>query len=72
LKQLSENQPNCFHFLKEVVDAYINTNLEDFIKNQIKNGLTGFDSVFKKFQQELGIFGFGDLQVKKIYEKVKR
>lgn len=70
LKQLSENHSNCFHFLKEVVDTYININPEDFIKNQIEKGLTAFDSIFKKFQEELGIFGFGDLQVKKIYEKV--
>ncbi len=70
LKQLSENQSNCFHFLKEVIDAYINTNPEDFITNQIENGLTDFESVFKQFQEELGIFGFGDLQVRKIYEKI--
>lgn len=70
LKQLSENQSDCFHFLKEVIESYININPEDFIKNQIENGLTDFDSVFKKFQEELGIFGFGDLQVKKIYESV--
>lgn len=69
LKQLSQNQSDCFHFLKEVIDTYININPEDFIKNQIENGLTDFDSVFKQFQKELGIFGFGDLQVKKIYEK---
>ncbi len=69
LKQLSENQSICFHFLKEVIESYININPEDFIKNQIENGLKDFDSVFKKFQEELGIFGFGDLQVKKIYEK---
>ena len=70
LKQLPENQSDCFNFLKEVIESYININPEDFIKNQIENGLTDFDSVFKKFQEELGIFGFGDLQVKKIYDKV--
>lgn len=70
LKQLSETQSNGFHFLKEVVNAYIHINPEDFIKNQIEKGLTDFDSIFKKFQEELGIFGFGDLQVRKIYEKV--
>lgn len=70
LKQLSENLSDCFFFLKEVIDNYLNTNPEDFIKNQIEKGLTDFDSVFKKFQEELGILGFGDLQVKRIYEKV--
>ncbi|PZU91350.1 MAG: DUF1835 domain-containing protein [Chryseobacterium sp.] len=70
LKQLSYNQSNCFHFLKEVTDAYINIKPENFIRNQIENGLTDFDSVFKKFQKELGIFGFGDLQVRNIYQKL--
>ncbi len=70
LKQLSENQSNCFHFLKEVIESYININPEDFIKNQIENGLTDFDSIFKQFQEKLGIFGFGDLQAKKIYNKI--
>lgn len=70
LKQLSKNQSNCFHFLNEVIDAYINIKPEDFIKNQIENGLTDFDLVFKEFQEEFGIFGLGDLQVRKIYEKV--
>jgi len=70
LKLLSENQSKCFHFLKEVIDTYININPEDFIKNQIENGLTDFDSVFEQFQKELGVFGFGDLQVRKIYDKV--
>ncbi|UQB67914.1 DUF1835 domain-containing protein [Epilithonimonas zeae] len=70
LKQLSDNQSNCFHFLKEVTDAYIHIKPENFIRNQIENGLKDFDSVFKKFQEELGIFGFGDMQVKKFYEKV--
>lgn len=69
LKQLSENQSNCFHFLKEVVDANIHLNPKDFIKNQIEKGFTDFESVFKQFQEELGIFGFGDLQVRKIYGK---
>ncbi len=70
LKQLAENQSGCFRFLKEVVDAYINVNPENFIKNQFKKGLTDFDSIFEKFQEELGIFGFGDLQVRNIYQKL--
>lgn len=70
LRQLSKSQSNCFHFLREVIDAYINIKPKDFIKNQFENGLIDFDSVFKKFQEELGIFGFGDLQVKKIFEKI--
>lgn len=70
LQQLSKNQTGCFHHLSEIIDAYINIKPEVFIRKQIENGLRDFDSVFKKFQEELGIFGFGDLQVKKFYEKV--
>ncbi|MFC4686138.1 DUF1835 domain-containing protein [Epilithonimonas pallida] len=70
LQQLSKNQSGCFHHLSEIIDAYINIKPEVFIRKQIENGLRDFDSVFKKFQEELGIFGFGDLQVKKFYEKV--
>ncbi len=70
LSQLSENQSECYHFLKEIIDYYLNINPEIFIKNLIKNGITDFKKVFEKFQDELGIFGFGDLQVKSIYDKV--
>jgi len=70
LKQLSENQSDCFHFLKEVISTYINIKPENFIRNQIENGIMDFGLVFKNFQEELGILGFGDLQVKSIYEKV--
>lgn len=70
LQQLSKNQTGCFHHLSEIIDTYINIKPEVFIRKQIENGLRDFDSVFKKFQEELGIFGFGDLQVKKFYEKV--
>lgn len=72
LKQLAQNESNSFHFLKEVIDSFIDINPENFIKNQIEKGLPNFDSVFKKFQEELGVFGFGDLQVKKIYENILR
>ncbi len=70
LKQLSKNQSNCFHFLKEVISTYINTKPEDFIRNQIENGIMDFDPVFKNFQEKLGIFGFGDLQVRKIFQRI--
>jgi hypothetical protein len=70
LQQLSENQSECFHFLKEIIDSYLNIKPEVFIKNLIKNGTTDFNKIFEKFQEELGIFGFGDLQVKSIYDRI--
>ncbi|REC48749.1 DUF1835 domain-containing protein [Candidatus Chryseobacterium massiliense] len=70
LKQLSEIQSDCFRFLPELITAYQNINPEVFIQNLIQNGITDFSEVFEKFRDELGIFGFGDLQVKLIYDKV--
>ncbi|GAA5091598.1 hypothetical protein GCM10023210_19230 [Chryseobacterium ginsengisoli] len=70
LQQLSENQSECYHFLKEIIDSYLNIKPEAFIKNLIKNGTTDFSEVFEKFRDELGIFGFGDLQVKSIYDTI--
>lgn len=70
LRQLSENQSECYHFLKEIIDSYLNIKPEIFIKNLIENGTTDFNEIFEKFKDELGIFGFGDLQVKSFYDKI--
>ncbi|SDQ43352.1 protein of unknown function [Chryseobacterium soldanellicola] len=70
LKQLSEEKSDCFYFLKEVINTYVNKNPDVFIKNLIESGTTDFNLIFEKFQEELGILGFGDLQVKSIYDKI--
>ena len=70
LEKLSDNQSDCFHFLKEVIDSYININPEIFIRNLIEKDITDFELIFEKFRDELGIFGFGDLQVKVIFDKI--
>lgn len=70
LKQLFEIQSDCFRFLPELITGYQNINPEFFIQNLIQKGITDFSEVFEKFRDELGIFGFGDLQVKLIYDKV--
>ncbi|WP_449400053.1 DUF1835 domain-containing protein [Chryseobacterium wanjuense] len=69
-KKLSDNQSDCFPFLKEVINAYLNINYEAFIKNLIEKETTDFTIIFEKFRNELGVFGFGDLQVKAIYDKI--
>lgn len=76
LTLLSENQSNCFIFLKEVMEAYFNTfpenktstNPEIYVRKLIDNGFKDFKSVFEQFQQKFGIYGYGDLQVKKMYD----
>jgi hypothetical protein len=70
LKKFSENQSDCFHYLDEVIDTYLHTDPEVFIKNLMEKGITDFNDIFEKFRDELGIFGFGDLQVKTFYDKI--
>lgn len=69
LQQLSKNQSDCFRFLDEVIDVYSNRDIEMFMKNLMENGITDFNVIFEKFQEEFGMLGFGDLQVKIIYDK---
>ncbi len=70
LKQLSEKQSDCYRYLQEVINSYVSINPEVFIANLMENGISDFDLVFEKFRDELGIFGFGDLQIKNIFNKV--
>ncbi|WP_292009090.1 DUF1835 domain-containing protein [Chryseobacterium sp.] len=69
LKKFSENISHCFRHLKEVIDTYLNKNPEGFIKSVMENGITDFNLIFEKFQEEFGALGLGDLQVRKIYKK---
>lgn len=77
LSFLSENQSDGYNYLKEVIEAYFNTfpqnqtstHPEIYVKELINAGLKDFKSVFEKFQQRFGIYGYGDLQVKKMYDK---
>jgi hypothetical protein len=70
LKQLSLHPSDCFHFLQELIDAYQNINPETFVRNLMQDGTMNFIAVFEKFRNELGIFGFGDLQIKQFYDKI--
>lgn len=77
LDRLSQYKTPVFRHLREVIDAYLNTmpendgmtNPEIYVKNLTKNGIKDFNVIFERFQKELGIYGYGDLQVKKLYEK---
>lgn len=78
LTLLSETQSKCFNLLKEIIEAYFNTfpenktstNPEVYVKKLMDDGLKDFKQIFEKFQQKFGMYGYGDLQVKKMYDKV--
>lgn len=77
LKELSKNKSDCFRYLKEVCQAHIDRFPKDetmgrpdkVVKEIIDTKSTEFEVVFFEFSEREGIYGFGDLQLKKIYDR---
>lgn len=78
LEKLSKQQSDCFPYLQEVGMAHIERfpkngkkgRPEKAIEEIIDGTTTDFPSVFSEFSVKEGIYGFGDLQVKQIFDKV--
>lgn len=78
LKKLSEYQSNCFESLKDVCQAHADrfpsdgelARPEKLIKQLINTHSEDFLEVFREFTLREGIYGFGDLQIKNIYNKL--
>lgn len=78
LEALSKQTFACFPYLEEVCKAHIERfppnggmgKPELVIADIIQNDTTEFHAVFTAFFNREGIYGFGDAQVKRIYDKV--
>ena len=78
LADLSHNQSLAFPYLQEVVQAHVDRFPKDGTKGRpekviediIKNISTDFHTVFKEFWNKESIYGFGDVQLKSLYDKV--
>lgn len=79
LIELSKQNSNCFQYLEEVCQAHIDRFPKDnslgrperVIKEIIEETQSkDFQEVFAEFSAREGIYGFGDLQVKKIFERL--
>jgi hypothetical protein len=78
LTLLSKNPSPAFPYLKEVVQAHIERFPKDgskgrperVIEDIIKNGDSDFHKVFSVFWEKESIYGFGDTQLKQLYDKV--
>ncbi|MBJ6119745.1 hypothetical protein JAO76_16175 [Pontibacter sp. BT310] len=78
LRKLSEQQFLSFPYLREVCQAHIARfpapgklgRPEKVIAELISDKNVNFTSIFEEFTKREGVYGFGDLQVKKIYDKV--
>lgn len=77
LKEFSKQQSSCFQYLEEVCQAHIDRFPTDntlgrpdrIVKEIIENKSKDFQVVFSEFSNREGIYGFGDLQVKNIYDR---
>lgn len=77
LKKLSKQKSACFAFLEEVCQAHIERfpvdkslgRPEKVVKEIIEMKSSDFQEVFKEFSAKEGIYGFGDLQLKSIYDR---
>jgi hypothetical protein len=78
LTRLAKNKCLSFPYLQEVVQAHIDRfstdgktgRSEKVIEDIIKNISTDFSKVLKEFWKRESIYGFGDTQLKYLYDKV--
>ncbi len=78
LSRLSKNQSRAFPYLQEVVKAHIdrypkdgtNGRPEKVIEDITKSLSADFHTVLKEFWKRESIYGFGDTQLKHLYDKV--
>jgi hypothetical protein len=78
LSELSKNESICFPYLQEVCKAHIDRfpaegkkgRPERTLEDIVQHVSTDFNTVFGEFFNREGVYGFGDVQLKKIYDRV--
>ena len=77
LTRLANNQSSAFPYLQEVIKAHVDRfpkegkgRPEKVIEDITNNISTDFNKVLKEFWDKESIYGFGDTQVKNLYDKV--
>ncbi|HQQ96317.1 MAG TPA: DUF1835 domain-containing protein [Cyclobacteriaceae bacterium] len=78
LKELSNTSSPCFRYLPEVCQAHIDRfpadgspgRPERTLGEIMETGPNDFVTVFQEFSTREGIYGFGDLQIRSLYEEL--
>ena len=78
LSRLSLEQSHCFQYLAEVCQAHIDRfpadkspgRPEREVKDIMQGNSKDFQTVFSEFSDRQGIYGFSDLQVKRMFDEV--
>lgn len=77
LIKLSKTPSQCFQYLEEVCEAHVERfpignslpRPDSVVKEILNNQSTNFEDVFIEFNKREGIYGFGDSQIKSIYDR---
>jgi hypothetical protein len=72
---LSTQKSQCFPMLKQVCDAHLDrlaplSRPESRLRKILAAGISDFQTVFNEFRRTEAIYGFGDIQVKKLLNKI--
>ncbi len=72
LTVLAATDSPCFPHLKEVVEAAVTQDMlpVETLRSITRSGETDFGKIFIEFKKRAGVYGFGDLQVKTLLDKV--
>jgi len=78
-KKLSLQPSPCFHSLNEVYQAQLDRlpdasglgKPERVLNEILARGITDFSQLFQEFNRQAGIYGFGDLQVKAMFDRMQ-
>ena len=72
LLALAQNTSPCFSYLDEVARAAVaqDTRPALTLRRLIDAGHTSFPDAFRAFCQEEGVYGFGDLQVRRLFDAI--
>jgi hypothetical protein len=73
LESLGKTESRAFPKLKEVTEAAaaIETRPKETLRAIIEGGETDFGEVFRRFSETEKVYGFGDRQVKKIFDELR-
>jgi hypothetical protein len=72
LEELGTSRSPCFPHLAEVVAAEVNksTGPKQILREILAAGATDFAEIFAEFNRRAGVYGFGDLQVQRLLDRL--
>lgn len=73
LRRLSRHRSPAFPYLREVAAAAIDKDIEplEIVRAITRAGENDFGKIFAEFKKRAGVYGYGDLQVQAIFDRLE-